>query len=100
MSATHDPSAFIRDEFECFIRIGLDVTLRRRVQKVLEHHLITEGQVILGPTIYLETRDPSGELREMWYMETDSNQLMRLLEFLRRFSLDDVRLIDSMLHRL
>jgi hypothetical protein len=99
MGAIYDKYAFIRDEFECFVRIGLDATLRKRVQRLLEHHLITEGDVMLGPTIYLEARNPNGELREMWYLETDSNQLMRLLEFLRRFSLDDVRMIDSMLHR-
>lgn len=99
MSALEDKSAFIRDEFECFVRIGLDGDLRKRVRKILEHHLISEGQVMLAPTIYIEMKTPSGELREIWYLESDSNQLMRLLQFLRRFSIDDVRMMDSMLHR-
>ena len=94
-----DKNQFIRDEFECFVRIGMDVHLRARVQKLLEHRLITGNPLAALPTIYFEVRNDEGGLREMWYLEADGHQLRRLLEFLRRFTLDDVRLISSMLRR-
>jgi hypothetical protein len=94
-----DKNQFIRDEFECFVRIGMDVSLRSRVRKVLEHRLITGNPFAAMPTIYFETRTSAGELQEMWYLEADPGQLRRLLEFLRRFSIDDVKLIDAMLRR-
>lgn len=90
---------FIRDEFECFVRIGLDVALRARVQRVLEHRLLTGNPFAAVPTIYFETHGSDGILREMWYLEADAAQLRRLVEFLRRFSVDDVRLINSMMQR-
>ena len=96
---TQDKAVFIRSEFECFVRIGLDLQLRTQLQRILEHHLMTDGRVLIPPSLYLETHDSAGELREMWYLESDWEQLLRLLEFLRRFNLEDVRLIDSMLRR-
>lgn len=94
-----DKNQFIRDEFECFVRIGMDVHLRSRVQKLLEHRLITGNPLAALPTIYFEVRSDEGSLREMWYLEADAPQLRRLLEFLRRFTIDDVRLISAMLRR-
>lgn len=99
MEALHDKSQFIRDEFECFVRIGMDIRLRGKVRKLLEHRLITGNPFAAMPSIYFEMRDDDGILSEMWYLEADSNQLRRLLEFLRRFNLEDVRLINAMLHR-
>lgn len=94
---TDQKSQFIRDEFECFVRIGLDPDMRERVQKIIEKHLL--GQELAPPCIYLEARNEEGEISEMWFLETDENQLLRLLEFLHRFSIEDVRLIESLLRR-
>jgi len=94
-----DKNQFIRDEFECFVRIGMDVGLRTRVRKLLEHRLLTGSPLAALPTIYFEVRTDEGALTEMWYLEADTPQLRRLLEFLRRFSIDDVRLINAMLSR-
>ncbi|MGI8904892.1 MAG: hypothetical protein ACR2IE_00170 [Candidatus Sumerlaeaceae bacterium] len=94
-----DKNRFIRDEFECFVRIGMDINLRSRVRRVLEHRLITGNPFAALPTIYFETRSCDGVLKEMWYLEADCHQLRRLLEFLRRFNIEDVKLIDAMLHR-
>jgi hypothetical protein len=95
--AAADKHQFIRDEFECFVRIGLDAHLRRKVQRMLESRLVVNASFLL-PTMYFETRDNEGNIVEMWYVEPDSNQLLRLLNFLHRFTIEDVRLIDSMLH--
>lgn len=94
-----DKNQFIRDEFECFVRIGMDNNLRTRVRRVLEHRLITGNPFASMPTIYFETHSSEGVLQEMWYLEADAHQLRRLLEFLRRFSMEDVKLIDAMLRR-
>ncbi len=99
MEQTTDKARLIREEFECFVRIGMDGRLRGRVRKALEQRLIAGTSFIAMPAIYFELRDADGSIREMWYLDADSSQQLRLLEFLTRFSLDDVRLIDGMLHR-
>jgi hypothetical protein len=88
---------FIRTEFECFVRIGRDAKARARVQKTIERILISDGAPLASISIYLEARDDAGELREMWMLETDNAQLVRLDQFLRRFSIEDVRLMESLL---
>lgn len=99
MGETTDKARLIREEFECFVRIGMDVHLRGRVRKALEQRLICGGNFTAMPAIYFETRDSDGTIREMWYLDADWGQQRRLLEFLRRFTVEDVRLIDGMLHR-
>ncbi len=96
---TLDKSQFIRDEFECFVRIGMDNHLRSRVLQLVEHRLLTGGVLTPVPTIYFEVRTDEGALCEMWHLEADVNQLRRLLEFLRRFSIAEVQMIDGMLQR-
>jgi hypothetical protein len=88
---------FIRGEFECFIRIGRDSRARARVQKTIERILISDHAALTTVSIYIEARDDAGELREMWMLETDNEQLARLDQFLRRFSVEDVRLIESLM---
>jgi hypothetical protein len=99
MNCKSAKARYIRSEFECFVRIGLDARARKRLQKMIEIPLITGHNIIPGCSLYLETRDSSGQLREMWYLEPDTEQMLRLLDFLRRFSVEDVRLIHSMLQR-
>ncbi|MBX7244794.1 MAG: hypothetical protein K1X53_04805 [Candidatus Sumerlaeaceae bacterium] len=91
-------ASFIRSEFECFVRIGSDSRARARTQSLIEQYVFS-GALVPPPAIYLEARDSAGNLREMWYLETDSGQLVRLMQFLRRFSVEDVRLMDSMLNQ-
>lgn len=88
---------FIRGEFECFVRIGRDARARARVQKTIERLLVSDGAALATISIYIEARDDAGELREMWMLETNSEQLARLDQFLRRFSVEDVLLIESLL---
>ena len=99
MKTALDKQQLIREEFECFVRIGMDRGLRRKVEKLIEQRLTFGNPFASLPGIYFETRSETGELQEMWYLETDSDQMRRLAEFLRRFSVDDVRLINAMLHR-
>lgn len=99
MDQMSDKTRLIRQEFECFVRIGMDSQLRGRVRRALEQRLISGTPFTAMPAIYFEIRDTDGTIREMWYLEADSGQQLRLLEFLRRFTVDQVRLIDVMLHR-
>lgn len=90
-------SKFIRDEFECFVRIGMDVSARRKVQQLAQFFLRNEGCFMAPPVVYLETRDPRGRIVDMWYLETEKNQLLRLLDFLHRFSIEEVQYLDTLL---
>ncbi len=97
MGVDRDTAVFIRGEFECFVRIGLDAVVRDRVRTVVDH-LVRTGRVAdLCPTICFEVRDGDGTLREVWHMETTPDQVIRLHEFLGRFTAADVHLIRSML---
>lgn len=99
LTTLHNNNAdFIKGEFECFVRIGQDAAVRCRVQRAIERLLITGGREAAALNITMELRDPDGALREMWVIETDSQQMVRLSEFLRRFSVEDVRMMDSMLN--
>ncbi len=99
MEPMTEKAQLIREEFECFVRIGMDSHLRTRVRRALEQRLISGNPFTAMPVIYFEIRNEDGTIREMWYLDADSGQQLRLLEFLRRFNIDQVRLIDGMLHR-
>lgn len=97
MELTTDKARFIRDEFACFVRIGLDSRVRARLMKTIEQSLVVHGQPAFTLNIYIELRGEDGTLREMWILECDSEQMLRLFSFLQRFSVEDVRLIDEMM---
>lgn len=99
MDSTSDKTRLIREEFECFVRIGLDCHLRARVRRALEQRLITGNPFTAMPAIYFEMRNDDGSIREMWYLDADPGQQRRLLQFLQRFTVEQVRMIDVMLHR-
>jgi hypothetical protein len=97
MVLSDEKSRFIRNEFDCFVRIGMDEALRSRVVKIIRRHLDAEDANLPPPVFHMETRNLQGEVTEMWYLEPDRNQLQRLQEFLQRFSVDDVKLIESLM---
>jgi hypothetical protein len=99
VTSQEDRKRFIRDEFECFVRIGLDPKMRKSVKKAIEQYVLEDHNQVAPPTLYLESRDGEGNLSEVYYIEPDGNQLLRLLEFLHRFSLEDVRLIRSLMRK-
>lgn len=97
MSTPEDKSRFIRYEFDCFVRIGTDEALRARVLKMIRRHLDADEPPPGPPVFHIEIRNEQGEVTEMWYLEADRNQLQRLYEFLQRFSVEDVKLIESLM---
>ena len=77
----------------------MNPSLRNRVKKAIEKYVLEDHDQLTPPTLYLEARDEEGNLRQIYQIEPDGNQLLRLLEFLHRFSVDDVRLINSLMRR-
>jgi hypothetical protein len=96
-SVSHD-SESIRLEFECFLRIGQDKAMRRRLSRDIERLLLIGLPVALFlPRIYFEVREQDGQILEMWDLEVNDPLAHRLLGFLKRFSLEETRLMQAML---
>lgn len=87
----------IRSEFECFVRIGQDSRLRNTVLELIDKCARQPASEF--PSVYLETRDAHGSIREMWYLEFDSGQVHRLQEFLQRFTPEEVQMMESLVQK-
>ena len=94
-----DKTRFIKTEFDCFVAIGMSAEMRRRVKKEVAGCIHEGNDVAQFPTLYLESREADGTLKEVICIELDANQVLRLLEFLNRFTVEDVRLIHSLMRR-
>jgi hypothetical protein len=93
MGLSDERARFIREEFACFVRIGGSPGLREQVERALED---SDGTAAV---IRIEERDGDGALAEVWVIESDGGQVARLGRFLGRFTVDEVRRMESLLAR-
>ncbi len=90
---------YIKTEFDCFVRIGGDPDAREQLSPILESYTDAGLDDRISITISIELHDDCGEVAEIFSLDTDHNQLVRLRDFLRRFSVDEVRLIGRLMGR-
>jgi len=87
---------YLKYEFECFVRIGLEPECRRATLEKIEQYFLSRGAQPL-PTFHLEITDASGRVTRMIDFEPDERQLVRLHEFLNRWTIEEVREMTSLL---
>jgi hypothetical protein len=97
MALNDSKARFIRDEFDCFVRIGMNAELRGTLERRIEVYTDPAYALQPIPVIYFEVRETDGTISEMWHLEPDRQQLARLISFLHRFSIEDVKLMHSLL---
>jgi hypothetical protein len=72
--------------------------MREHITRNLERILLLGLPVpLLMPRIYFEVRKPDGEIVEMWDLEINDPLAHRLLHFLRRFSPEEMRMMETMM---
>lgn len=92
-------SNFIRSEFEFFVRIGNNPLTRRHARRLIRFYLQHEELFTEPPVVYIEVRNSKGGIAEMWLVSTERAQLLRLFDFLQRFTVEDVQMMESLLGR-
>lgn len=96
MEIDRDRARYLQYEFECFVRIGLDEQARREaIEKIEMYFLSSSGSPI--PTFRFEIPDASGHIHRIIEFEPDERQLVRLHEFLNRWTIEEVREMVSLL---
>lgn len=87
---------YLQYEFECFVRIGLDEEARRSAIARIEAYFLASPRG-KPPTFHFEIPDARGIVHRIIDFEPDERQLVRLHEFLHRWSVDEVREMMSLL---
>ncbi len=96
MEVDRDRAKYLQYEFECFVRIGLDAEARRDAITRIEAYFGSRGKGEL-PTFHFEVKDSTGQIHHIIDFEPDERQLVRLHEFLHRWTIEEVREMLSLL---
>lgn len=98
MEINRDRARYLQYEFECFVRIGLDEQARRDAIEKIETYFFGSSCTPI-PTFRFEIPDASGHIQRIIEFEPDERQLVRLHEFLNRWTIEEVREMVSLLPR-
>jgi hypothetical protein len=96
MEIDRERAKYLQYEFECFVRIGLDADARRDALDRIEAYFHARARREI-PTFHFEIIDAAGGVHRVIDFEPDERQLMRLHEFLNRWTIDEVREMTSLL---
>jgi hypothetical protein len=96
MEIDRDRAKYLQYEFECFVRIGLDASARRDAIEKIESYFFTTPRQPL-PTFRFEIPDAAGRIYRVIEFEPDERQLVRLHEFLNRWTIEEVQEMVSLL---
>ncbi|MCX7625447.1 MAG: hypothetical protein N2Z21_04470 [Candidatus Sumerlaeaceae bacterium] len=96
MEINRDRARYLQYEFECFVRIGLDERARREAIEKIETYFFGSSTTPI-PTFRFEISDASGQIHRIIEFEPDERQLVRLHEFLNRWTIAEVREMVSLL---
>ncbi|MGB9691963.1 MAG: hypothetical protein ACPL7D_07325 [Candidatus Sumerlaeaceae bacterium] len=98
MEIDREQAKYLTYEFECFVRIGLDANARRdAIQRIEAYFLGPAGAPL--PTFHFEIPDARGQISRIIDFEPDERQLVRLHEFLNRWTIEQVQEMTSLLPR-
>ncbi len=98
MEINREQAKYLSYEFECFVRIGLDAQARLDALKRIEAYFLgPEGTPL--PTFHFEIPDERGRISRVIDFEPDDRQLVRLHEFLTRWTIEQVQEMTSLLPR-
>ncbi len=97
MEITPKRAAYLKAEFECFVRIGLDEQARRQTMAEIEEYFAAGGRRPLPHFRYEFSYPEESEVTYIVDFEPDVRQLARLWEFLNKWSIEEVREMTSLL---
>ena len=97
MEIDGERARYLRYEFECFVRIGLDAQARRDALERIESYFLARGHGEI-PKFHLEIPNNEGHIHRIIDFEPDERQLVRLHEFLNRWTIEEIQEMTSLLH--
>lgn len=98
MNCSNDKARLIRNEFACFLHIGSSAEARVGAEEMIARYR-ESAETGPVPTFRIEICDGEGIVREILHFEPDEAQLLRLENFLSRFTAEEVRQMESLLDR-
>lgn len=96
MEIDRNRAKYLQYEFECFVRIGLDAQARREAIEKIENYFFGQPSSPI-PTFRFEIPDALGAVHRIIEFEPDERQLVRLHEFLQRWTIEEVQEMVSLL---